>query len=360
MINPKQSAIQEEIIDKTLKFYQTNDKGYLDLTMRSGKTKITLEFIKRSMESSMILLCYPDNKLKITWKEEMEKWHFKGHIIDFVNFSSLHNYINNYYNLIICDEFHALSEGESESLSKIIKNADKTIFLSGTISKETKQKWPRFKEIAKYTTIQAIEDKVVADYSITVHLVDLDTTILTPNKKGKMKSENQRYEDYSYVMKQFKENGKDFMHLALARNRISISSIAKKNYLLKLLDKYKDKRCIVFCGLSEVADNLGIPSHHSKSPNDNNLQAFQRKEFNHLALVEQGGIGVTYKDLDCVILLNFVGNSASTSQKLNRGIMLDYMEKCSNFDIICLRKAAEQAKLKESLSMLDAKRIKYV
>ena len=356
----KQDKLQEEIIDKTIDFYKTNNLGYLDLAMRSGKTKITLESIKRSMESSIILLCYPDNKLKESWKGEMEKWHFKNHSIDFVNFSSLHKYINNYYNFIICDEFHALSMGEAESLSKIIKNADKTIFLSGTISKETKEKWPEFKEIAKYTTNEGISAGILSDYIITVHLVDLDNKIKTPNRRGKLLTEKQKYDNYGFVLSNLDRKSKTFMHLALARNRLSLSSIGKIEYTKKLLQKLSGKRVIVFTGLSEVADNLGIPSYHSKSNLEFVFEGFQEGKFNQLALAAMGKTGITYNSLDSVILLNFTYNASDTSQQLNRCIKLDYSGKVADMHLIVLNEPPELKKVKESLSMLDQLKIKYV
>ena len=73
-----------------------------------------------------------------------------------------------------------------------------------------------------------------------------------------------------------------------------------------------------------------------------------------------GKVGVTYPDLDCVILLNFTYNKEESSQILNRAIKLDYHGKVADLHVICLNEPPELKKVEESLSMLDKSKIKYV
>jgi hypothetical protein len=132
------------------------------------------------------------------------------------------------------------------------------------------------------------------------------------------------------------------------------------SYLRKLLANLSDKRVVIFTGLAKVADEIGVPSYHSKSKDDGAFQMFQRKECNHLALAAMGKMGVTYKDLDSVILLNFTYNAEETSQILNRAIKLDYKNKIADLHVVCLNEPAELKKIKESLSMLEQSKIKYI
>lgn len=355
----KQTELQEEIINKTVGFYQKWRFGYLNLAMRAGKTRISIEVLKQLFKKEPnILIAYPDNKLKQTWIDECALWEYENPNITFTNFSSLKKYTDKPFEIFICDEFHSLSENEAELASNIY--ADKHLFLSGTISPETKDKWPEFKEIYKYTTNEGIESGILADYQITVHLVELDNKIKTANKKGKMLTEKQRYDNYTYVIKKNQNYGLPIMHLALARNRLSLSSIGKVEYLKGLLGKLKDNRVLVFTGLADVADKIGIPSYHSKSANNLNFLAFQSGHINHLALAAMGKVGVTYPNLDSVILLNFTYNAEESSQILNRAIKLDYHGKVADLHVICLNEPAETKKIKESLSMLDQTKIKYV
>jgi len=361
MVNTNQNKLQDEIVQKSLDFFKYNDKGWIDGAMRLGKMKITINILKNLFDfHNSVLIAYPDNKLLDGWKSEFNKWNYENPNIVYVNFSSLHKYKDTQFLFFCIDEFHSCSERERIMAQMIAKNCKYTLCLSGTISKETKQKWPSFKEIYKYTTLEGIKDQILADYQITVHLVDLDNTIKTPNKKGKMKSEADRYRDYTYVMKQFKENGKDYMHLALARNRLSLNSIAKVQYTKELLhNNMQDKRVVIFSGLSEVADQFPN-SYHSKSPDNSNYTMFLNKDINWLSLASMGKVGVSYPSLDSVILLNFTYNASETSQILNRAIQLDYNCKVADLHVICLNEPPELKKIKESLSMLDKNRIKYV
>jgi superfamily II DNA or RNA helicase len=355
----KQDELQKQMVDKTIKFYKTNDEGYLDLAMRFGKCRTTIEVLKKLCKDGEVLIAYPDNKLRDTWIDECELWKYDNPNVTHVNFSSLKKHLDTGYNFFIIDEFHSASENERESCFEIMKNSVRTLALSGTVSEDTKMDWG-IKEIAKYTTLQGISDGILADYQITVHLVALDDIQKTKDKKGKLRTEKQRYDAYTWVIEKMKDENRNFMHLALARNRLSLSSLGKTNYLKGLLKKLSDKRVVVFTGLSKVADEIGIPSYHSKSPNDDAFTGFQRGEHNHLALAAMGKVGVTYKELDSVILLNFTYNAEETSQILNRAIKLDYKSKVADLHIICLSEKAELKKIKESLSMLDATKIKYV
>ncbi len=355
-----QDELQNEVIDKTVGFFSKEKCGFLDLAMRTGKTRISILSMKDLLyPDSRVLICYPDNKLKYVWIDEFNKWCPNISLnITYTNFSSVKKYTKEFFDLIVCDEFHALSPAEEEYIKEI--DCGWSLFLSGTISGETKKKWPDFKEIYKFTTLQGIDNQILADYQITVHLVDLDNIIKTPNKKGKLITEKQRYDNYSYVIKQMQIDGKNAMHLALARNRLSLSSIGKLGYTKKLLvEKMQQKRTLIFTGLSEVADQFPC-SYHSKNKDDTWYRAFLNEEVTWLALAEMGKMGVTYPNLDSVILLNFTYNAEMSSQLLNRAIQLDYKGKIADLHVICLNEPPEIKKVKESLSMLDSNKIKYI
>jgi hypothetical protein len=356
----KQDELQKEFVDKGERLFRLHDRGYYNLAMRFGKCKTTINLLERLFQyDCTILIAYPDNKLKQTWMDECKLWGYDNPNITFVNFSSLGKYEDASFDFFIIDEFHSASDNENAICHFIMDNSNYTLGLSGTISEETKAKWD-LEEIACYTTDQGIQDGILADYKITVHMVELDNTVKTPDKKGKLKTEKQRYDGYTWVIENLKRQGANFMHLALSRNRLSLSSLGKMNHVKRLLEKLSDKRVLVFTGQTAAADNLGIPSYHSKSKDESAYLGFQNKQHNHLALAAMGKVGVTYRDLDSVILLNFTYNAEESSQILNRAIKLDYQGKVADLHIICLNEPAEIKKIKESLSMLDQTKIKFI
>jgi hypothetical protein len=356
----KHDILQKTFIDKGIDFYKTNNVGYFDLAMRFGKCRISIELLKLLYEyHCTILIAYPDNKLKNTWEDECLLWKYSNPNITYVNFSSLKKYTQYEFDFVIIDEFHSCSENERNYAKDIIKNSNKSLLLSGTISEETKGQWT-VKEIGKYTTLQGIDDGILADYQISVHLVELDNLVKIKDKKGKIKTEKQRYDGYSWVIDKLIQEKRNAMYLSLARNRLSSSSIGKMKHLQAILKQMMDKRVIIFTGLSKVADEVGVPSYHSKSLNDDGFVGFQEEKHNHLALAAMGKMGVTYKNLDSVILLNFTYNAEESSQILNRAIKLDYKGKMADLHILCLNEKPELKKIKESLSLLNNNKIKYI
>jgi hypothetical protein len=356
----KQNELQKEFVDKGLTFFRLHDRGYYNLAMRFGKCKTTIDLLQRLFEyDCTVLIAYPDNKLKQTWIDECKLWGYDNPNITHVNFSSLSKHEEDCFDFFIIDEFHSASDNENTICHFIMDNCKYTLGLSGTISDDTKSQWD-LEEIASYTTNQGIQDGILADYKITVHMVNLDNTVKTIDKKGKARTEKQRYDGYTWVIDKLKKEGANFMHLALSRNRLSLTSLGKINHVKKLLGKLSDKRVLVFTGQTAAADNLGIPSYHSKSKDESAYLGFQNKQHNHLALAAMGKVGVTYRELDSVILLNFTYNAEESSQILNRAIKLDYQGKVADLHIICLNEKAEIKKIKESLSMLDQSKIKFV
>ncbi len=358
-----QDEIQEGLINKGIKFFEKEKRGFYNVAMRAGKCRITIELLKKLAKEKFILIAYPDNKLEQTWKDEFELWDYTCNVTIppfYVNFSSLKKYKDVKFDIVVIDEFHAASPNERDLCHQIMTNNKEclTIALSGTVSKETKEEWG-LKEIASYSTKEGIEAGILADYKITVHLVDLDTKIKTPNKKGKLLSEKQKYEALSWVINKKQQRGEPFMMLALVRNRLSLSSVGKMEYVRSLLRKLKG-RTIIFTGLTKVADEIGIPSYHNKSTSNGNFLAFQAGEIDQLALAAMGKVGVSFTNLDSVIMMNFTHNMEDSAQTLNRCIKLDYSGKVADMHIIVLNEPAELKKIKNSLKMLDQSKVKYV
>jgi len=358
-----QDQIQEELIQKGLNFFKTEKQGFFNVSVRIGKCRITTEILKTLKKERFVLIAYPDNKLEQTWKDELEKWKYYD-TTDFppffVNFSSLKKFKNAKLDAFIIDEHHSASPAERDLCHQIMTNSKDciTIALSGTVSKETKEEWG-LKEIASYTTEEGISAGILSDYSITVHVVNLDNIIKTPNRRGKLLTEKQKYSALSWVIDNKRQKGESTMLLALARNRLSLSSIGKINYTKNLLKQLKG-RTVVFTGLTDVADRLEIPSYHNKSASDKNFLDFQDGKINQLALAQMAKMGVTFINLNSVVLLNFTHNEEETKQQLTRTLKLDYKGKIADLHVICLQENPELLKIKQSLSMLDSSKIKYV
>lgn len=340
-----------------------NKKGILNLFQRTGKIRTTLLIIEKlKLQNKKILICYPDNKIKDSWINDIKKFNINLTNVTYTNISSLKKYKDEYFDLFIWDECHSFSEKQSEIVQEIIKSGSETVIgLSGTISNTTKDELKLLYNLdifIKYGLKNAIEDGLISDYEINIIKVPLDSSVLKKNKKGKFVSEKRQYDDYTNVIDRLRRANKSTMFLNLQRNRILQKSISKLNKLKELIKN--PGRFVIFTGLTEVADSLGIPSYHSKSKDLSAINDFKDEKIDKLALAVTGGIGVTYNNLDGVILSNFTYDQEETSQILARSLMLDYHNKVAKIYIITSSEPAELKKLESTLVDFEPSKIKYV
>ena len=215
--------------------------------------------------------------------------------------------------------------------------------------------------LAHYPIEQAIAEGVIVDYQITIVKIPLDNKIVQ-TVKGKARTEKKHFDACSWVIDQLSSQGKDTMMLRLKRMRIVQGSIAKLNMTKAILNKYKEERILVFCGTTDAADSLGIPSHHSKSPDKEGFKKFTEGEGNHMAVVKIGNTGVTYKPLNKVILNYFDSNAENLAQKVNRCMAMEYNnpDKKAQIYIICTNEEIEEKWLNKALEFFDKDKIKFV
>lgn len=236
--------------------------------------------------------------------------------------------------------------------------------LTGTLSTFTQSELDmrlQLPVLAYYPIEQAIQEGVIVDYQITVIKVPLDNKVVQ-TIKGKARTEKKHFDACSWVIEKLDSEGKNTMMLRLKRMRIIQGSIAKLNMTRAVLNKYADERILVFCGTTDSADSLGIPSHHSKSPDKEGFKKFAEGEGNHMAVVKIGNTGVTYKPLNKVILNYFDSNAENLAQKVNRCMAMEYNnpDKKAQIYIISTNEAVEEKWLNKSLEFFDKDKIKVV
>lgn len=355
-----QDKYQEDWSNKGYKYFQSKKCGLYDICQRIGKIKTTLLTInKLNLKNPKILVSYPDNKIKTSWENDVIKWGYSHLNIIYTNTSSLEKYINDKFDFCIIDECHVLSSKQTDEVSKILYNSKYALFLSGTIDTNTITSYKSIFNmgvITKYSTEQAIIDGILANYQITIHQIPLNSTIYKKNAKGKMINEVTAYKNYSFVIDLLKKTGKDFMSLALKRNRLAQQSINRIEYTKKLIHKING-RLIVFCGYEDNAKKIELPYESSKVGKGNILK-FNNLEINKLALLQMGKMGVTYNKLDSLILASWDGNEATLAQTISRAVLLDYGDKIADIHIITSNEEPELKKLRNVLNQFPNTKIK--
>ena len=215
--------------------------------------------------------------------------------------------------------------------------------------------------VARYPIEQAVQEGVIVDYQITVLTVPLDNTKLL-DFKGKKRTEKKQFDALSWVIDQNELRGQNTMFLRLNRMRIIQKSIAKLEATKRILNAHPNDRILVFCGVTEVADNLGCPSYHSKSSEKQMFLDFAEGKGNHMAVVKIGNTGVTYKPLNKVIINYFDSNGENMAQKILRCMAMEYdnLDKKAEIVIISSNEPVEFKWLKKALEFFQPEKVKFI
>jgi len=337
--------------------------GILNLCPRFGKIYTTINIIER-LNPKSILIAYPDNKIKQSWKDDFEKRGFDDSGVTYTTHLSLKKYTENLYDLVVIDEIHLLSEAQIEAARELLEINLNVLGLTGTMTTWTERTLEEeldLSVVATYSIDKAIEEGVIVDYEITVVRVPLDDKRKN-NYKGKVRTEKQQFDAYGWVIASLERQGKSTMFLRLARMRIIQNSISKLEKTRELIKKHKDERVLVFCGVTKIADQLGIPSYHSKKEEKQKFEDFASGKGNHMAVVKIGNTGVTYKPLNRVIINYFDSNAENLAQKINRCMAMEYNnpDKRAQIYIVCSNEDVEAKWLQKALEFFDKDKIKFV
>ena len=339
--------------------------GILNLCPRFGKIYTTINILEKLPADMNIMIAYPDLKIKSSWEEDFKTRKYKNPNIVYTTHLSMHKVQDIQFDLLVIDEIHLLSEAQIEVVKDMITRHNRVIGLTGTLSSQTErtlQSELTLSVIASYSIEQAIEEGVITDYVITVVSTPLDN-VTQNNYKGKWKSEKKQFDAYGWVIDQMEKKGQATMFLRLARMRLIQNSLAKLQLTKMLLTLYKNERVLVFCGLTKIADELGIPVYHSKAGDKQVFEDFAiGKDVNQLAVVKIGNTGVTYKPLNKVIINYFDSNAENLAQKINRCMAMEYKtpDKKAHIYIICSTEEVEKKWLRKALEFFDKDKIKYI
>jgi superfamily II DNA or RNA helicase len=343
-------------------FLDHGEFGILNLCPRFGKIYTSINILEKLDEDINILIAYPDLKIKAAWEADFETRGYNNPNVTYTTHLSIKKHIEEQYDLVILDEIHLLSEAQIEAVKEL--KCISVLGLTGTLSSWTEKTLNSelgLVVLAHYPIEQAIEEGVITDYEITVISTPLDNQIQN-NYKGKLKTEKKQFDAYGWVIDQMERQNKPTMFLRLARMRIIQNSIAKRNLTRRLLEKHKDERVLVFCGVTKIADELGIPVYHSKAGEKDTFESFANGDGNHLAVVKIGNTGVTYKPLNRVIINYFDSNGENLAQKINRCMAMEYNtpDKKALIYIVCSTEEVEKKWLKRALEFFDNDKIKYL
>jgi len=412
---------RENIQEEHLKTIPSHTSGRLIFAPRYGKTKLMLSLIKRDNPDSILWVTTSKRLIKKDLPSEFKKWYSENFLkrTTFSTYKSLHK-IHGTFSLIILDEEQHITENNSVNIGNSLKY--KTLLTcTGTKTKDLKKlqifEALNLKILCEYKLKDAIKDGVLADLEIHVHYLALKKeklkdyfriqNLILKCKIGeyersqnflKIKGtyENTYYLAYSkqvdsghiftirtaigsvgYLL--FENNGKSeigkltinektyklnngIVHetipksLLIQRKNAIGNSELKTEYAIKLLKNLKGKN-LIFCSTIKQAERVCKNTYHSET-NDIALNKFLNDEVKEIAMVNAGGTGFTYSNLDNLILTQIDSdNNGGSTQKLCRSLLKQQNYK-AKIHILCVKETKDEVWVENFLMNFESYKIK--
>ena len=359
---------REEIYQRLVTEYE-GKSGIYDLSPRLGKTRIGIGFIKKIKPVS-ILWVTPNVELRDKdIPDEFVKWKAKPYLnkATIVTWSSLKN-TKGKFDIILLDEIQKITIKNAANLLDKSLSSKSIVGLTGTVSKDDDKKEILrrlgLKVIEKVTIDDAVEEGIIADYQVNVVECNLNNTVKNIKGGNKDKPFMQTEVDaYAYKTKLFAQamyirNPKIIAFRALDRRRFIMDAPTKEQIAQKLYDSL-GKRVLMFTTSIKQAERMSKHTYHSKTDNID-LDHFQDETIDKIALVEAGGIGYTYKNVDHFIIMQASSDkNGDTSQKLARSLLKQGAYR-ANIWIICLIGTQDESWVSKALKSFNQDKVKYI
>lgn len=330
----------------------------LELPTGTGKSKIAIEKIKDlSLVDSRakILIVVPRNVHKKSWENEIKKWWPKcPFIITYTTYVSFPKY-KGYWDYIIFDECHHLSERCREALYNF--TIKYSILCSATVNKGLKDELRGvFKNLIIYkkNLREVIDNKILPDPTVYLIPLTLKNSLATENiwkNKGKSTrviscsyaerwnyikqktttvrvycTETQYYSDLSSQIEYWKNlhmRTKSIIArnkwLRLCNDRLRWLSDKKVSYIKTLLNNFKDCRTLVFCNSIKQTESLGEYCINSKNKDSvDNLEQFNIGTINHITACNMLNENMNLVNCQIGIYANLNGSEAIIKQRMGR------------------------------------------
>lgn len=360
------SKTKDLVCEEALEAVLPLRRAGVGVTMGGGKTLIGLRHMDANYtDNARFLVVGPKNEVYNTWSEEADKHglsYLKEHF-DFSTYLSLTKQDLSNYDVIYLDECHSLKYSHEACLNAY---AGKILGLSGTPPKyehsEKGKMVAKFCPIVyRYITDEAVEDKILNDYEIIVHLLDMGTVknVMMKTKDGRTWFSSER-EIYNYWTNKIDEavTGKMIQMARIMRMKAMQDFKSKEDYTRILMGQIVEK-LIIFANTQEQADRICKHSFHSGNPmSDTNLIGFKGGSIMKLSCVHQLSEGVNIPNLKEEIIMHAYSNERKSAQRIGRGLRLDPDDK-ARIHVLCYRNSIDETWVKNALSGFDQSKITW-
>ena len=358
-----QTALQTE----ALQYIGERSSIAVEIGTGGGKTLLGLKHMAQNFTDSIsYCVAAPTKKIIETWKDEisLHDYDFLLSSITFTTYRSLKK--QDYrHDWLYLDECHSLKENHAEWLDSYTLNGGKIIALTGTYPSGNHSEKARMcnqycPKIFEYHVDEAIDNGMLNNYKIFVHMLNLNKTKRNVEKKGKnghvwYTTERSDYEYWEKAIAGAQHPGKQQM-LRILRMKAIQSYPTKMDYTKSILNKIQEKT-LVFANTKKQADELCKHSCHSSNPNsDKNLQLFKEGKIYRLSCIDQLSEGANIQDLKVGIIMHSYSNERKARQKIGRFLRLS-PEETAIIHILCFEDTIDLHWVKNALKSFNQSKI---
>lgn len=357
----KKDQVQKIFIEQL----SSDFKGVNLISVRVGKCRVYLKSIQKHsknwIENPKILILYPNIDVKTSWVKECDIINYHPNIT-YCTYLSIDKVLDENWDYIVCDEAHLCGEeNQLPKLGELIKRHANTIVASGTYNSKTLQDIKDATGMSltiNYPTEQAIKDGIISDFNVIVYQYNLDG--ITKKEFGKVKKwqSTELKECNRLSNKVNTSQGKEKMFAALTRMHFINNCDSLKLTVLNWIHRNNSKRFILFTGSENVGKFYRIPMWNSKSKDDNILEAFQKQEINQLCLIKKGKQGITYPNLQHILITNIDSNGENLEQAIGRALLNDTEN--ATIHIFVSNQEFQLKWLNKALENIPANKIKWI
>ena len=342
----------------------------LAITVGGGKTLIGLKHFQniinknKSLFIPKALVVAPKKSIFKSWKEDAKKFNLEILLenITFTTYLSLNKKNPIDYDVIYLDECHSLLYKHEIFLKKY---ENTIIGLTGTppkskYSEKGKMVLKYCPIVYEYVTDEAVNDKILNDYKIIIHLLELEDLNNINVKVGNRQWKTSEQKQYNYWTNKYIEadNPKTRQISSIMRMKAMQTFSSKEEYAKLILEQSKNK-CILFANEQLQADKLCKYSYHSKNPNsEQNLIDFKNDKITKLSCVLQLSEGVNIPNLKEGIIMHAYGNNRKSAQRIGRLLRLNPKDKAI-IHVLCYKNTVDEKWIKDALEDLDQNKISY-
>lgn len=375
----KQDLIQQA----ARKAWEDNGEwGLLAMATGTGKSKVAVDEVKKlwlQPYKPRVLLIVPTEKLRDdNWRLEFDKWngHAEYQSLQRSCYASIIKFEQQYYDLVIMDEAHNLSDLNSGFFQK--NSVKRVLALSATPPNPNSDgadarkvdlfKQMRLKTDFYYPLEQARKDGLVADYEIWIVQTMLDNKDkyieAGPKAKRFYQTETERYAFLTKMVQKFAiaKNQVMVKVKSLERMRLIANSKEKLDVCKRILQRFKGNRILVFGGSIEQIEQL-MPGqvYHSKSGKAGHeyLAKFMAQEVDECGTVAAANEGLNFPNLDMGLIAQISSDSRALVQRIGRIIRWRPNHKAIVFIVVAVGTQDEKW-LEAAIEGMDRSIIKYI